>query len=242
MTIRVFENPVEAAAAVAHRLIDAIRAKPSLTLGLPAGRTPIPAYAELRRLNRQGAISLAGTRTFNLDEFVGLRADDPRSFRHFMEANLFEGTDLPPASIEFLDGAAHDLDAECRRYEAAIAGAGGIDLQLVGIGINGHIGFNEPGDRLMADTHRVDLRPETRLANIEQFGGRLAAVPHQALTMGMGTILRAKAIVLVATGESKAEVIARAVREPLTTHLPASFLQTHRSVELYLDRAAAAGF
>ena len=103
MTIRVFENPVEAAAAVAHRLIDAIRAKPSLTLGLPAGRTPIPAYAELRRLNRQGAISLAGTRTFNLDEFVGLRADDPRSFRHFMEANLFEGTDLPPASIEFLD-------------------------------------------------------------------------------------------------------------------------------------------
>jgi glucosamine-6-phosphate deaminase len=239
VTIRVFDNPVEAAVAVAHRLAAAIQAKRSLTLGLPAGRTPITAYAELRRLNRQGAVSLAGVRTFNLDEFVGLRAVDPRSFRHFMDAQLFAGTDLPAASIEFLNGGADDLNAECRRYETAIATVGGIDLQLVGIGVNGHIGFNEPGDQLRADSHRIDLRPETRLANIEQFGGRLDDVPHEALTMGMGTILRATSIVLMATGESKAEVIARAVREPITTRLPASFLQTHRSVELYLDRAAA---
>ena len=127
-----------------------------------------------------------------------------------------------------------------RRYEAAITAAGGIDVQLLGIGVNGHIGFNEPGDLLVADTHRVVLRHETRLENVEPFGGRLDDVPHEALTMGVGTILKSDAILLMATGESKAAVVARAVRGPLTTHLPASFLQTHRNVEVYLDRAAAA--
>jgi glucosamine-6-phosphate deaminase len=239
VTVRVFDDPIAMAAAVALRVADAVRAKPSITLGLPAGRTPIPAYAELRRLNRGGSVGLTRARTFNLDEFAGLAADHSGSFRRFMDVHLFEGTDLPATNIEFLNGAAHDLDAECRRYDAAIAAAGGIDLQLLGIGLNGHIGFNEPGDRLVADTHRVALRPETRLANVAQFGGRLDDVPNEALTVGMGTILRAAAIVLMATGESKAEVVARAVQGPLTTHLPASFLQTHREVEWYLDRAAA---
>ena len=228
-----------AAVAVAIRLADAVRAKPTLTMGLPAGRTPIPAYAELRRFNREGNVSLARARTFNLDEFAGLQAGHAGSFRRFMDAHLFAGTDLPSASIEFLNGGAHDLDAECRRYEAAIAAAGGIDLQLLGVGLNGHIGFNEPADVLVANTHHVVLRPETRQANIDQFGGRLDDVPHEALTVGMGTILRSGAILLMATGESKAEVVARAVQGPLTTDLPASFLQTHRDVELYLDRDAA---
>ena len=240
MTIRVFDSPAAAATAVALRLADAVRAKPTLTLGLPAGRTPVPAYAELRRLNHGGALRLAEARTFNLDEFAGLRASDAGSFRRFMEAHLFAGTDLPSASIAFLNGGAHDLDAECRRYEAAITAAGGIDVQLLGIGVNGHIGFNEPGDLLVADTHRVVLRHETRLANVEAFGGRLDDVPNEALTMGVGTILKSDAILLMATGESKAAVVARAVRGPLTTHLPASFLQTHRNVEVFLDRAAAA--
>ena len=239
MKITVLDTSEDVAAALAERVASALQATPAAVLGLASGRTPVDGYAELRRMHAAGQTDWSRVSTFNLDEFAGLDGAHPGSFRTFMERHLFEGVNLSRERIHFLNGVAADLNAECDRYEAAIAAAGGIDLQLLGIGLNGHIGFNEPGDRLVADTHRVALRPETRLANVAQFGGRLDDVPNEALTVGMGTILRAAAIVLMATGESKAEVVARAVQGPLTTHLPASFLQTHREVEWYLDRAAA---
>ena len=239
MVIAVFDTPDEAARAVAHRVAREVRDRPSLVLGLPTGRTPIATYAELRRLHAEGGVDFTRTVTFNLDEFAGLAPSHPASFRTYMERHLFSAIPLPPAQINTLNGAAADLDVECDRYEAAIEGAGGIGLQLLGIGANGHIGFNEPGDELTARTHRVRLAPSTRRDNAALFGGDVEQVPLEALSMGMGTILTAAAIVLMATGERKAQCVDRAVHGPLTTRLPASFLQLHRRVELYLDRAAA---
>jgi glucosamine-6-phosphate deaminase len=177
--------------------------------------------------------------TFNLDEFAGVTATDPGSFRRFMERHLFGAVNINPSRIHFLDGAAADLDAECDRYEASLRATGGVDLQLLGIGANGHIGFNEPGDELCAVTHRVTLLPSTRRDNAAQFGGDPERVPREALTMGVGSILMAKRIVLVATGQRKAACVERSLRGPVTTRLPASLLQLHRDVELLVDRAAA---
>ena len=184
-------------------------------------------------------LDFSGATTFNLDEFAGLAPTHPGSFRRFMEEHLFSGVNIAAQKIHFLNGAAEDLDAECERYEDAIEAAGGIDLQLLGIGANGHIGFNEPGDTLVSRTHRVVLHEVTRRENAALFGADPSQVPREALSMGMGTILRAGRLVLIATGERKARCIERTVRGPLTTRLPASFLQTHRHVELFLDRAAA---
>jgi len=178
--------------------------------------------------------------TFNLDEFFGIAGDDPRSYCTFMRQHLFDHINVPARRVHFLNGLARNIEAECRRYEAAISRAGGIDLQLLGLGGNGHIGFNEPGDSLVARTHLVTLTPATRRANAALFGGRHRAVPRQALSMGMATILKARRIVLLATGSAKARAVARAVDGPLTTRVPASFLQLHPDVEVWLDRAAAA--
>ena len=239
MKIAVFDTPQDVAQAAAARIAAALAAKPSLVLGLPAGRTPIATYAELRRRHAAGTADFSRVTSFNLDEFAGVAASHPGSFRAFMNTHLFDGVNLAPSRIQFLDGAAADLDAECARYEDAIAEAGGLDLQLLGIGANGHIGFNEPGEHLVAATHRVTLAESTRRDNAALFRGDPALVPREALSMGMGTILRAEAILLIATGERKAECVARAVRDGVTTRLPASFLQLHPRVELYLDRAAA---
>jgi glucosamine-6-phosphate deaminase len=237
--IRVLETADHVAAAVAGRVADAVAARPELVLGLPTGRTPIAAYAELRRLHRSGNVSFARVTTFNLDEFAGIPPSHPGSFRTFMEEHLFREVNLAPSRIHFLDGTAADLDAECARYDRAIDTAGGIGLQLLGIGSNGHIGFNEPGNELVTGTHRVRLAESTRRDNAVLFGGDIDRVPEEALSMGMGTILGAATVVLIATGERKAQCIRGMVRGPLTTRLPASFLQLHRNVELYLDRAAA---
>ena len=224
---------------LATRVAKAINERPALVLGLPTGRTPIGTYRELRNLHQSGGVSFARTATFNLDEFVGIGPTHPGSFRQFMQRHFFEGIDIRPERIHFLNGMAPDLDAECERYERDIEAAGGIDLQLLGIGANGHIGFNEPNDELAAFTHRVRLHEGTRRDNAELFGGDPEQVPHEALSMGMGTILKTGALILIATGERKASCIERTVHGPLTTKLPASFLQTHRNVELYLDAAAA---
>jgi len=239
--IRIFETADQTAAALARRVARAVAEKPALVLGLPTGQTPVAAYVELRRLHAAGGADFARATTFNLDEFVGIPRSHPSSFRMFMERHLFQGINLAPARMHFLDGAAPDLDAECARYEAAIEAAGGIDLLIAGIGANGHVGFNEPGDALAARTHRARLAAPTRRDNAALFGGDPAEVPREALSMGMGTLLQAGAITLVATGAHKAACLARAVHGPITTRVPASFLQLHRHVELYLDRAAASG-
>ena len=187
----------------------------------------------------RGEADLSQATTFNLDEFVGISARHPGSFRSFMNAHLFGRVNLSPERIHFLDGAAADPEAECARYERAIAAAGGIDIQILGLGTNGHIGFNEPAPALQARTHRVTLEPETRAATRTLFGGDPAAVPPEALSMGMATILQARRVVLVATGQAKAAVVERLVRGPITPELPASFLQLHPDVEIMLDAAAA---
>ena len=187
----------------------------------------------------EGFVDLSRATTFNLDEFAGVAPTHPGSFRRFMDQHLFGAIGIDRERIHFLNGVASDLDAECDRYEAAIDGAGGLDLQLLGIGGNGHIGFNEPGDQLVSRTHRVTLHEATLRDNAALFGGNPQQVPREALSMGMGTILRARELVLIATGKRKARCIERTVRGPLTTRLPASFLQTHQHVEIFLDRAAA---
>jgi glucosamine-6-phosphate deaminase len=237
--ITVFSDERALARQEASRVSDALKAKPDLVLGLPTGRTPIRLYHELGTLFSHGQIDFSRATTFNLDEFFGIPSSHPGSYRTFMEQHLFSRVNMAPERVNFLNGAAADPDAECRRYEEAIAAAGGLDLQLVGIGTNGHIGFNEPARELAARTHRVTLKASTRRSNASLFGGDPSRVPAEALSMGMATILHARQVVLLATGKSKARCIERLVNGPLTTKMPASFLQLHRDVEFVLDEAAA---
>jgi glucosamine-6-phosphate deaminase len=238
--ITVLDSSDEVAAALAERVASTLQTKPDAVLGLASGRTPVDGYAELRRIHAAGSTDWSRASTFNLDEFAGIDSRHPGSFRTFMQRHLFDGVNLRAERIHFLNGVAEDLNAECERYEAAIAAGGGIDLQLLGIGTNGHIGFNEPGDDLPVRTHRVRLMESTRRDNAMLFDNDPSRVPSEALSMGIGTILRARRIILVATGDKKAECIRRATGGRLTTRVPASMLQVHSDVELLLDRAAAA--
>jgi glucosamine-6-phosphate deaminase len=239
VNITVLESGDAVAAALADRVASMLRAKPDAVLGLASGRTPVDGYAEMQRLHAAGRMNWSRASTFNLDEFAGIHSHHPGSFRTFMEDHLFGGVNLRAERIHFLNGSATNLDAECDRYEAEIAAAGGIDLQILGIGSNGHIGFNEPGDDLPVRTHRVTLMESTRRDNAELFGNDASRVPGEALSMGIGTILQARRIVLVATGEKKADCIRQAVNGRITTRVPASMLQLHADVELLLDTEAA---
>jgi glucosamine-6-phosphate deaminase len=238
--VTIFQSDRVVARALAHGIADEIKAKPDLVLGLPTGRTPIALYSELAALAARGTTDFSQITTFNLDEFLGIPPSHPGSYRSFMEKHFFGRVNVTAARINFLDGAAADPAQECVRYEHAIADAGGIDLQVLGIGTNGHIGFNEPAPELEARTHRVTLKPETRRSNAALFGGDDSAVPREALSMGMGTILRARRIVLLATGTSKASCVERLLHGNVTTALPASFLQLHGDVDVMVDEAAGA--
>jgi glucosamine-6-phosphate deaminase len=223
---------------VARRVAEALRRTPTLVLGLPTGRTTLDVYAELRRLYAAGEVDFSRATAFLIDEFVGLDSANAGSFRRQLGDQLLSVVNFDEARIHTLGGVADD-DAECRRYEDEIAAAGGLGLLLLGIGANGHIGFNEPGRTLVSRTHRVALLESTRRDNAGLFGGDLTRVPAEALSMGMATILRADAILLIATGQHKAAVVERMIRGPLSTQLPASFLQLHRHLEVYLDPDAA---
>ena len=240
MRIRVFSTPRAAARALARCIAGDIAAHPRLVLGLPTGRTPIPLYEELAALCRERRVDFSKTTTFNLDEFLGLSGADPRSYRAFMQQHLFDHVNLRARRRHMLNGAARDVEGECARYERAIARAGGIDLMILGLGANGHIGFNEPADSLVARTHRTRLAQATRRANVGRFGHAVRRVPREALSMGMATILLARHIVVLATGHAKARCVERMIEGPVTPKLPASFLQLHRHVEVWSDRAAAA--
>ena len=239
MRVRVFGSDRALARALAATIAGALDANPCLVLGLPTGRTPILLYREIVRLHRAGRADFSRATTFNLDEFLHLEARDAHSYRAFMQRHLFDHVNLTGRRIQFLNGAARDIARECDRYERAIDRAGGIGLQILGLGTNGHIGFNEPADALIALTHRTRLKPGTRRTNAPLFDGRANAVPREALSMGMATILHAKRIVLVATGATKARAVQRMVEGPVTPRLPGSFLQLHRCAEIWLDRAAA---
>lgn len=247
MIIERFEDDDALSAALATEVLERIVARPSLVLGLPTGRTPLGLYRELRersgsslprRSRAKAGIDWSKVRTFNLDEFAGLDASSERSYRSYMQKELFDHVSIDPANIGFLNGAAPDLKEECRRYESAIEEVGGIDLQILGIGANGHIGFNEPADGLCATTHIADLTEETREANASLFGGDWTRVPPRALSMGMATILHAREIVLIATGAEKADAVHGLIEGLITTRLPASILQVHPKVTVMVDRFA----
>jgi glucosamine-6-phosphate deaminase len=239
MQIRVFADEAAVADALAAMVTAVVRERPRAVLGLPTGRTPVLLYKALVARASEGTLDMSNVTTFNLDEFLALPATHPGSYRYFMEHHLFGNLGARRPRVQFLDGSAQDADAECARYEAVIAEAGGIDLQILGLGTNGHIGFNEPGPELAARTHRVTLRPETRRSNAGLFDGDADRVPREALSMGMATILQARRIVVLATGPSKAGCVRQMIEGPLTTMLPASFLQLHDDVEVMLDQAAA---
>jgi glucosamine-6-phosphate deaminase len=239
LKITTFKDERALAKTLASQIVSIVAEAPSYVLGLPTGRTPIRLYHELGTWYTLRHADFSRVTTFNVDEFLGIVADHPGSYRTFMETHLFSRVNIPPEGIHVLNGAAPDPEKECERYEAAIARAGGIDLQLLGIGTNGHIGFNEPARVLAARTHRVVLKASTRRSNAALFGGDVERVPKEALSMGMATILHARRIVLMATGKSKARCVERLVNGPITTKMPASFLQLHPNVELMLDEGAA---
>lgn len=239
MNVRVFRTSEEAAHAAAAAVAAQLERKPASVLGLPTGRTSLAVYDELARLHASGDADFSRAHTFNLDEFVGLSSNDKRSYCAFMQKHLFTRINLPGTHIHFLNGRARDYEAECERFEREIAGLGGMDLLLLGIGANAHIGFNEPARALRARSHKTRLALETRRANASLFGGRLDRVPREALTMGVGTMLNARAIVLIATGRSKARAIGSMFDGRLSAERPASLLQLHPNVEVILDLPAA---
>jgi glucosamine-6-phosphate deaminase len=221
----------------AELVIKALHAKSNLSLGLPTGRTPLGMYEELVRKHREKHLDFSDLRTFNLDEYLGLPPDHPKAYHTYMRRHLFEHVNMSPANIHIPDGSPGiDADRESERYEKAIHDAGGLDLLIVGIGANGHIAFNEPGSAFDSRTRAVDLAPET-IANAKQYFGS-DCVPARAITMGIGTMLEARRILLLAAGPSKADAVGRALRGPVSVDVPASALQLHPRVVAILDEAA----
>ena len=214
-----------------------INAKPDCVLGLATGSTPLPLYRELIQREKDGKLSFAQVRSANLDEYKGLSGDHPQSYRYFMNENLFNHISIDPANTIVPDGLAEDAEAMCAEYERKIDELGGVDIQLLGIGHDGHIGFNEPCDHFPVATHEVELEEITRQAN-KRFFDSIDDVPKSAFTMGIGTIMAAKKIVMVVTGADKKEILKKTFWGPVDPQVPASILQFHPNVVLICDEAA----
>lgn len=230
-------DPQQAAVRAAGLYVDLLRRKPDAVLGLATGSTPLGLYARLAALYRAGELSFRRATSFNLDEYVGLPATHDQSYRYFMEHNLFSHVDLPAERTHVPSGL--DVsDAALAGYDAAIEAAGGIDLQLLGLGGNGHIGFNEPGTPFGLGTHVVELTARTRQDNARFFAS-LDEVPTHAATMGVKTVMHARAILLLAFGSAKAEAVRAALIGPVTEDVPASVLQLHPDVTVFCDEEAA---
>lgn len=238
MKVIILDSPASVAAYGANIFKKQLQRKPDSVLGLATGSTPLALYKELIALNRAGEISFAQVATFNLDEYLGLDGEHPQSYRYFMNDQLFNHIDIDKNKTQVPPGNAKDPIAACERYEAEIKRTGGIDLQLLGIGRNGHIGFNEPSSSLASRTRIKTLTLETIRDNARFFRpGEYQ--PHLSITMGIGTILESRKVVLLATGKNKAEAIAATVEGPLTAACPASALQIHPDATVIVDQAAA---
>jgi glucosamine-6-phosphate deaminase len=217
----------------------AVRAKPDAVLGLPTGNTPRGLYSELVRRHREEGLKLSAVRTFNLDELIGLGARDSLSYRAYMQVSLFRHVDVLPENIHIPRGASGtDFEEESKAYECEIRQAGGVDLLVCGVGTNGHIAFNEPGSAFDSRTRAVDLAPETLNGLRIQFPDE-TELPRRAITMGIGTILEARRVICLASGQRKAVAVARALDGPVTVGVPASALQLHADTTVILDREAA---
>ena len=235
----IIKDDYDAVSAEAARLVvDRLLRKPNLVLGLATGSTPIGLYRELIRRCREDGLDLTKVTTFNLDEYVGLPPDHPQSYHRFMREQLFDHMNLDPRYVNIPNGMAMDIEAHCDWYEAEIGRAGGIDLQVLGIGANGHIAFNEPGSSLGSRTRVKTLTRQTREDNARFFAS-FDEVPRYAITMGIGTVMEARELLMLVTGESKADALKAAVEGPLTAMVPASMIQMHRKAYVIVDRAAA---
>ncbi len=237
MEIRILKNEAEIGAAAGKLYVDYINANPDCVLGFATGATPVPTYNFLVDEYNKGNVSFKGVKTFNLDEYCDLPKNHKNSYFTFMQENLFSRVDLNQNNVDFLDGNA-DPETESKRYAEAIKAKGGIDIQLLGIGRNGHIAFNEPSDKFTDEAWKVTLTQSTIDANSIYFDD--IPMPHYAMTMGIGSIMRSKKIILIATGSSKAEAVKNMIKGEVTPQCPASVLQQHDDVVVFLDEAAAA--
>lgn len=224
----------------ADMFAEVIKNDPKCILGLATGSTPIGMYGELIRMNKAGEISFKEVTTYNLDEYYQLSPEHPQSYRYFMNNNLFNYVDINKDNTFVPDGFAEDPNAYGKEYDAKIEAAGGIDIQVLGLGVNGHIAFNEPADELCASTHLTDLTESTIKANSRFFDSE-DEVPKKALTMGLGSIMRSKKIIVLANGVAKHDVIAKLCGDEITTSCPATLLKCHRDVTVICDKAAYNG-
>ena len=238
MRIIVTKNYDDMSRKAANIIAAQIITKPNCVLGLATGSTPIGRYKELIAAYNNGDLDFSQVSTVNLDEYRGLDHDNDQSYYYFMMNNLFKHVNIDVAKTHVPDGTIEDADQACSDYEAIVKSYGGVDLQLLGLGHNGHIGFNEPADEFPKDTHCVDLTESTIQANA-RFFEKIEDVPTQAYTMGIGTIMRAKKILLVASGKDKAEIVKKAFFGPVVPQVPASILQMHQDVTIVVDEAAA---
>lgn len=239
MLIIIREDYGQLSLEAARIVANAIRQNPRVRLGLATGDTPLGLYRELIRLHREEGLDFSHIVTFNLDEYVGLAPSHPCSYHRYMHHHLFDHVNVDPQHLHLLSGTAEQYESHCEAYEAAILTAGGIDLQVLGIGKDGHIGFNEPTSSLASRTGVVALTKPTLADNRRSFGPR-EAMPQWAVTMGIGTILEARRILLLASGRRKAAAVARAVEGSVTAAVTASALQLHPEATIILDREAAA--
>ena len=240
MEVIITKDASTASGTAARLLARLVKAKPDAVLGLATGSTPLALYRELVRMHREEGLDFSRVTTFSLDEYVGLQDDHPQSYHTFMWKNLFDQINIPAGNVHIPDGMTHDIPAYCKGYEEAIAEAGGIDLQVLGIGTDGHIGFNEPTSSFASRTRIKTLTRKTVEDNARFFGGDESRVPHHCITMGIGTIMDARRALLLAFGSEKAAAVAAAVEGPVSSMIPASILQHHPHAMVFLDEAAAA--
>lgn len=238
MQTLVFENAHQVGQATATLIAAQILRKPDSIIGLATGSTPIPAYEALIAMYQAGVLDFSKVTSFNLDEYVGISPEHVCSYHRFMQDHLFSHINISPAQVHIPDGNAEDIHAAAKAYDAAILAAGGIDLQLLGIGRNGHIGFNEPGEHFVYGCHKVRLSDSTIQAN-QRFFDSIEDVPRSAVSLGIGSIMQARQVLLVATGEDKAEAVRRALEEDVSPQWQASILRTHPEAIFLLDEAAA---
>lgn len=238
MNVLIFDNEEQIGIAAGNYICGQVLQKPNSVLGLATGSTPLKTYAQMIALYQAGAVDFSKVTTFNLDEYCKLDVQDTNSYHRFMHDNLFNAINIPESQIHFLDGNADHMEQECLDYEVKIQEAGGIDLQLLGIGSNGHIAFNEPDDSFPRQSHVVALKESTMQDN-SRFFKSIAEVPTHAVTMGIGSIMQAKRVLLVALGKNKAAAIQHMVSGNVSPQCPASVLQFHSDVTLMADRAAA---
>ena len=239
MQIHVFQDSAQIGQAAATMIAAQLLRKPDSILGLATGSSPIPTYQALIGMHKAGVLDFSKAISFNLDEYVGIAPNHVCSYHRFMQDNLFSQVNMQPENIHIPDGNAQDIAASAKAYDEAIVAAGGIDLQLLGIGRNGHIGFNEPGEEFIFGCHEVELSQSTIEANTRFFDSE-ADVPRSAVSLGIGAIMQAKQVLLIATGAEKAEAIRQAVEGDVSPQWQASILRTHPDVVFLLDEAAAA--